>query len=269
MLRISAAAAEQNVIKKLPPIYPQMAQIAHVEGRVILAINISPEGKVTSPRAISGHPILIQSAMDAITHWEYRPYLVDGQPRAVTAMVRVPFSLGHTPKDDPAFTAYDEQETNCQGLLDQQSYASAQDACASLPQLAKKADLGIAPAYALLGLAHFKASNFQDALVAWQHQLAITEGYHLRDNPGEAEAHFNVARALQATGDLPGAKSHYDRAVSVFEKLHHEMPKAKAFSENLRTALQSYAALLRQLGDQSKADALEKEAQSIDVQSEH
>ena len=252
-------------MKKVDPVYPQIAQIAHVEGTVILGINISDEGKVTSPRAISGHPILIVAAMDAVQRWEYRPYVLEGRARAVTAMVRVPFSLGHTPKEDRTFTAYDEQETKCQTLLDQQSYASAQDACASLPQLAEKAHLGIAPAYDLSGFAYFEASHFQDALVAWQHQLAITKDYHLKINPDEGEAHFNMARALQATGDLNGARLHCEQAVRLLEAAHRDMPRATAYSEKLRTILLSYASLLRQMGKQSDAEAMEKKAEAISM----
>ena len=264
VLRISAAAAEQNVIKKVEPVYPDLAKLAHIQGRVILGIIISSEGKITSQRAISGHPILIQSAMVAVSHWVYPPYVLEGQARAVTAMVRVAFSLGHTPKD-PAFTAYDEEETKCQTLLDQQSYASASQACASLPELAKKANFNEATAYDLSGSAYFKASDFQDALVAWQHQLAVTKGY--KDNVGEGEAHFNVARALQATGDLNGAKSHYERAVSRFHAVHHDMPDVAAYSEYLRTVLRSYASFLQQIGDQAGAKKLEDEAASSEVKS--
>src|SRR5215471_7606443 len=96
VLRITAAAAQQNVIKRVEPAYPQLAKVARVQGRVIVGIVISPEGKVASERALSGHPILIQSAMDAVRLWEFRPYILEGRPRAVTALVRVAFSLGHT-----------------------------------------------------------------------------------------------------------------------------------------------------------------------------
>src|SRR5215471_1498964 len=96
VIRITAAAAQQNVIKRVEPAYPQLAKVARVQGRVIVGIVISPEGKVASERALSGHPILIQSAMDAVRLWEFRPYILEGRPRAVTALVRVAFSLGHT-----------------------------------------------------------------------------------------------------------------------------------------------------------------------------
>ncbi|HKD14950.1 MAG TPA: TonB family protein [Candidatus Angelobacter sp.] len=265
VLRITAAAAEQNVLKKVEPVYPEMARIAHVEGRVIVGIIISPEGKVSSERAISGHPILIQSVMVAVNQWEYRPYLLEGKLRAVTALVRVPFSLGHTPKEDPGFTAYDEQETKCQVLLDRQSYASAQQVCAPLPELAEKATFRSDIAYGLSGRAYFRAANFHDALVAWQHQLAITKDWHPSSESGEA--YFNVARALQATGDLNGARSHYEHAVNNFESLHHDIPESNAIVEHLRIVLQNYASLLRQMGNKEKAEAMEKKAEAIAAKS--
>jgi len=265
VLRISAATAEQSVLKKVEPIYPQLAKAARVEGIVIVSIIISPEGKARPERAISGHPILIQSVMVAVHQWEYRPYLLEGKLRAVTALVRVPFSLGHTPKEDPGFTAYDEQETKCQVLLDQQSYASAQQVCAPLPELAEKATFRSDIAYGLSGLAYFKAANFHDALVAWQHQLAITKGWHPSSESGEA--YFNVARALQATGDLNGARSHYEHAVNNFESLHHDIPESNAIVEHLRIVLQNYASLLRQMGNKEKAEAMERKAEAIAAKS--
>src|SRR5579859_3820905 len=47
------------------PVYPQMARIAHIYGRVVLEITIQPDGTV-AVREIEGHPILVQSAKDSV-----------------------------------------------------------------------------------------------------------------------------------------------------------------------------------------------------------
>src|SRR5437660_10379670 len=43
------------------PVYPQMARIAHISGRVVLQITVQPDGTVTI-QEIEGPPILVQAA---------------------------------------------------------------------------------------------------------------------------------------------------------------------------------------------------------------
>lgn len=267
--RISSSVAEQNLVKKVEPPYPQMARMAHIEGKVVLSIVISPEGKVSSVRAISGHPILIQPTMDAVYKWEYKPFIVDGKPRWVTTVVNVPFSLPNLPPKPPdANDIYYEQEKKCQTLLlDQHAYAEAESICAALPGLAEKADESgvheLERAYKWSGWAYFKNGKFQDALTAWLHQVALDEKSTRPNSVVRGYAYHNVAHALQATGDLPQAKSYYEKALTLFESAHKQDPELEEFSNNLESVLRSYASLLRQMGDQAKAEALEKERESL------
>src|ERR1700746_870031 len=72
-LRLAADVAEGNLLSKVEPAYPQMAKIAHVEGDVVLSAYIGKTGLIENLRAVSGHPLLIQSAMDAVRQWKYKP----------------------------------------------------------------------------------------------------------------------------------------------------------------------------------------------------
>ena len=47
------------------PVYPQMARIAHIYGRVVLEITVQPDGTV-AVQEIKGHPILVQAAKDSV-----------------------------------------------------------------------------------------------------------------------------------------------------------------------------------------------------------
>lgn len=75
------------------PDYPQMARIAHIQGDVVLRIRVDKEGHVADEKALSGHPILIQSALDAVKKWEYKPVIVNGQPVEVLAQVMIRFHM--------------------------------------------------------------------------------------------------------------------------------------------------------------------------------
>ena len=51
------------------------------------------DGNVTSARVISGPPLLREAAADAVEHWRYRPYLYDGKPISMSALVVMDFKL--------------------------------------------------------------------------------------------------------------------------------------------------------------------------------
>ena len=90
---IPMGLAEAHLVHKVNPEYPQMARIAHIQGEVVLECVISKSGDVSSLRAISGHPILVQSALDAVKQWKYSPFLVAGAPVDVESRITVVFHL--------------------------------------------------------------------------------------------------------------------------------------------------------------------------------
>jgi protein TonB len=92
---VSTGTAEGLLIHKTMPVYPPIAIAAHAEGTVMLAATISKAGTIENLRVVSGHPLLQQAALSAVSAWRYRPYLLDGQPVEVETTVNVVFSLGH------------------------------------------------------------------------------------------------------------------------------------------------------------------------------
>src|SRR5215813_11157598 len=70
-LRVSQGVMEGNLVRRIEPVYPQMAKIAHITGDVILQATISKAGAIENLRAVQGHPILIQAALDAVRQWKY------------------------------------------------------------------------------------------------------------------------------------------------------------------------------------------------------
>jgi TonB family protein len=82
-----------NVMYSPAPAYPAAASAAHVQGEVRLEAEVDPDGNVASTRVISGPPLLRDAAADAVQHWRYRPYLYDGKPVAMNALVVMDFHL--------------------------------------------------------------------------------------------------------------------------------------------------------------------------------
>jgi protein TonB len=76
------------------PEYPALAKQAHVWGTVVVNAVIDEHGNVVGARALSGHPLLIPAALNAVLQWKYEPTLLNGTPVAVEMEVTVHFSLG-------------------------------------------------------------------------------------------------------------------------------------------------------------------------------
>lgn len=59
--------------KVIQPEYPAKAVRAHIEGEVHLELTINQDGNVERVRALSGNPVLVQAAEEAVRHWQYSP----------------------------------------------------------------------------------------------------------------------------------------------------------------------------------------------------
>ena len=92
-IRVSSGVTQGLVIHKVEPSYPPIAKTARVSGTVILQALISKEGTIENLHVVSGHPLLTQSALEAVKQWRYRPYILNGEPVEVETTVEVHFTL--------------------------------------------------------------------------------------------------------------------------------------------------------------------------------
>jgi TonB family protein len=79
--------------RQVAPVYPLNAKALHVQGLVVLHAVISKTGDVESVQVISGPPLLLKAAIDAVMRWKYRPYLRNGVPAEVVTTINVNFIL--------------------------------------------------------------------------------------------------------------------------------------------------------------------------------
>jgi periplasmic protein TonB len=85
---------EGNLIRRVQPEYPPTARMAHVQGQVVLSAIISKAGTIEKVQVLSGHPLLVQSAVEAVKQWRYRPYILNDEPVEVETQITVNFTLG-------------------------------------------------------------------------------------------------------------------------------------------------------------------------------
>ena len=92
-VRVSAGVQQGNLISQIKPLYPAIAKAARIQGTVILQAEISKQGTIENLHVLSGHPMLVQSALDAVKQWRYKPYLLNGEPTPVETTITVNFNL--------------------------------------------------------------------------------------------------------------------------------------------------------------------------------
>jgi TonB family protein len=92
-IRLGGNVAQANLIEKTTPAYPALAKEARVQGTVRFEATIGKDGRVANLHLLSGHPLLIQSATEAVQQWVYRPTLLNGNPVEVITTVDVNYTL--------------------------------------------------------------------------------------------------------------------------------------------------------------------------------
>lgn len=93
-IRVGGNVAAANLIHQVTPQYPAIAKTAHISGTVLLHAVIGKDGTVQDLQYVSGPPLLMRSAMDAVRQWRYKPTLLNGEPVDVDTTISVVFTLG-------------------------------------------------------------------------------------------------------------------------------------------------------------------------------
>jgi periplasmic protein TonB len=83
-----------SIITQTRPVYPALARQARIQGNVVLHAIIDKDGNVAQLEVVSGHPLLVQAALDAVKQWRYKPTLLNGDPVEVDTTITVTFTMG-------------------------------------------------------------------------------------------------------------------------------------------------------------------------------
>jgi protein TonB len=93
-VRLGGNVQAAKLVNMVRPVYPPLARQARISGTVRLHAIIAKDGTVVQLEVISGHPLLVQAALDAVRQWRYQPTLLNGEPVEVDTTVDVIFTLG-------------------------------------------------------------------------------------------------------------------------------------------------------------------------------
>ena len=92
-IRVGGNVQAVNLITKVTPVYPPLAKQARIQGTVRYDAVIGTDGAIKELTLVSGHPLLVPVATDAVRQWVYKPTLLNGQPVEVETQIDVNFTL--------------------------------------------------------------------------------------------------------------------------------------------------------------------------------
>ena len=92
-VRVGGRVKEPKQVFRVDPAYPALARQTHLQGNVIIEAIIDEHGNVIEMKVVSGPPLLIQSALDAVRRWKYEPTYLNDEPVPVQLNVTVSFRL--------------------------------------------------------------------------------------------------------------------------------------------------------------------------------
>jgi TonB family protein len=90
---VSQGVSGGKLIYHIAPIYPAEAKMLRVEGKVTFDATVMEDGSLRDLKLVQGHPVLAQSAEEAVEQWRYQPFMLDGKPMKTTTRITVEFRL--------------------------------------------------------------------------------------------------------------------------------------------------------------------------------
>lgn len=92
-IKVSQGLSGGTLERRVEPVYPPEAYARRLEGQVRLQAVVAEDGTVRELKVIQGDPLLASAAMDAVSQWRYRPYLLNGEPVPMKTDITLIFKL--------------------------------------------------------------------------------------------------------------------------------------------------------------------------------
>lgn len=92
-IRVGGNMQATKLVSQPRPTYPPEAKAARIQGVVQLLAIIGKDGAIQNLTVLSGHPLLVAAALEAVRQWVYQPTLLNGQPTEVETQIDVNFTL--------------------------------------------------------------------------------------------------------------------------------------------------------------------------------
>lgn len=220
---ITSDEASKHLIRAGQLFYPPEAEMARIQGNVILQVRIDEKGSPTVRGILRGHPLLTKAASEAVARSRYRPVEIDGKPTAVMTlvMVRIGNPANHD-AEDQAELRYQDYLSIITELLEE---AFAEDNTFGAEQSIFLAKWTLGPRFAdstgwldRMGRLRVAQHKFDEAEQYFKQALAPHREFRPADSPESASvlADLGELYAKQNRNDL--ARENLSKALTISQK---------------------------------------------------
>jgi len=287
-----------HVVQMAPLEASGSAGASHVQGTVVLSVEVGTDGNVISAKAVSGPAALVPAAVDCAKQWKFRPFEKDG--KKVIADGRLSFVFGAAsggqapaskekpkimvvPVKDvtPANSPEARVEAKFQPLMEKCSGAvlhhapdeetvsdckQAADVAATFPPNTRYLEKRSAFVYAATAFAN--AGDSRDGEVYAQKAVAVVKRDH-GDTPGNGAVYSTLGHIEAMQGDFVDADQNmtaaedYDRKSIAWAKKNKEAAWVHEYEGALQADLRFHSLILRDMKRKHEAKKKLEEAEQL------
>jgi TonB family protein len=92
-VNVPSRVADEYLMLRVEPDYPEAARVQHIEGLVVLEARVGKDGTVEKLSTVSGDPQLATAATDAVRQWRFKPFFRNGSREEFQTRITVDFRL--------------------------------------------------------------------------------------------------------------------------------------------------------------------------------
>jgi hypothetical protein len=220
-IRVSWEVESTRLEKRVDPVCPTMARTGRAE-KVLLAIEVDPEGAVRKAEAFAGEPLLAQEAMYAIKKWRFRPYILAGQPVTVETQASVDVCTDTDAADRKLGAGFVKQFRACEKSVEQEKWDAAEAQCSQSLQLARDLPTYFyverAMALRVLGHVRLMSKRPAEAKDLLTESLQLLEEHERTDGYDVGQTLLLLGMSEHALGNVADAERGYLEATDIFER---------------------------------------------------
>ena len=244
-LTLDEATVRQHLLAHPDPVYPPIAQAAHMAGNVVLLVQLDPDGHVAKAVADTGPAMLRGAAVDAVKRWTFKPFLSHGAKADVKTKLTISFTLDvpATSAEDEIAKAYFPLFDKCRTLVSARADPKEEaSSCRAAAKEAEKFGTGTRfierrSAYVYAATALMRTNELAASIAYGSKAITVVNEGH-DDDSGSSAAYAVRGQAEAFDGNLPAADGDLT-AAETYQRKAIDSPAGKELAPEYRGAMKN------------------------------
>jgi TonB family protein len=284
-VRLSSEEAEKLVVEKSEPLYPPIAKATRATGIVKVEATISVQGAVTSAKAMSGHPLLQDAAVNAVRKRKYKAHMVGDKLVPFITDVYISFPPGiltgaqkqNYEHQEALARQYFKEDDKCRDLVRGQKWKEAEESCKVIvriaDQLSDDRSLERMGAYELFGHVLRGQKLYQEALEYYNRALGAVRSRLTEKDAELGRLYGDMAITHHLLRDVDKARELYKKAEKVYQLAHASIGDGdsdkwvdrtkREYTKSLKKLLEYHLIAAEDAGVASEVEEIQKLMKSL------